>query len=309
MIADTATSAHSAPPASPASAHAPAPRVVPARYWGQWIAAVVLLVFVLGFVGLIASSKNVQWSAIPRYLFDPTILDGIRLTLVFTVLSMLISTVAGVVLATLRMAHNPVLSGFSHLYIWFFRGTPLLVQIIFWFNIQLFIPSLGIGSFHVETNTLISAFTAALLALSLNEAAYMAEIVRGGLLAVDKGQAEAATALGYTPFQTLTRIVLPQALRVIVPPVGNQTISMLKTTSLVSVVAAQDLLTRVQNIYATNFLIIELLLVASIWYLVMTTVASLLQSWLERRLGQSVSEPPLVMRLMRNLMSAVGSKG
>ncbi|EWY40046.1 amino acid ABC transporter permease [Skermanella stibiiresistens SB22] len=283
--------------------------MVPRRNWGEWILAALLMLGVGGFALLVASSPNVAWSAIGEYLFDPTIIEGIKLTLLFTVLAMVISIVAGVVIAMMRLSSNPVLSGFASVYIWFFRGTPLLVQIIFWFNIQLFIPSIDIGPIHLETNTLISAFTAALLALSLNETAYMAEIVRGGLLAVDKGQSEAATALGYTPFQTLTRVVLPQALRVIIPPVGNQTISMLKTTSLVSVVAAQDLLTRVQNIYAKNFLIIELLLVASIWYLVMTTVASLVQGWIERRLGQSESEPPRLWRAFRRLSAAMGSKG
>jgi polar amino acid transport system permease protein len=187
----------------------------------------------------------------------------------------------------MRLSPNPVLKGFSGLYIWFFRGTPLLVQIIFWFNIQLFIPSIDIGPIHFDTNDIVTAFVAALLALSLNEAAYMAEIMRGGLMAVDSGQAEAAKALGYTPLQSMLRIIFPQALRVIIPPIGNQTISMLKTTSLVSVVAAQDLLTRAQNIYARNFLIIELLIVASIWYLVMTTVASGIQYLIERRLGRS----------------------
>jgi polar amino acid transport system permease protein len=284
-------------------------RIVPRRNWGEWALAALLMVAVIGFAMLVASSPNVAWSAIGEYLFDPTIIEGIKLTLLFTVLAMVISIVAGIVIAMMRLSYNPVLSGFASVYIWFFRGTPLLVQIIFWFNIQLFIPSIDIGPIHLETNTLISAFTAALLALSLNETAYMAEIVRGGLMAVDKGQGEAATALGYTPFQTLTRVVLPQALRVIIPPVGNQTISMLKTTSLVSVVAAQDLLTRVQNIYAKNFLIIELLLVASIWYLVMTTVASLVQGWIERRLGQSESEPPLLSRAFRRLSAAMGSKG
>jgi polar amino acid transport system permease protein len=286
------------------------PRVVPARHWGQWVAALLLVAAVAGFAAVVAGSPNVQWGAIGEYILDPTVLDGIRLTLLFTVLAMLISLVAGVLLAMMRLAPNPVLSGFSRLYVWFFRGTPLLVQIIFWFNIQLFIPSVRLGPIDIETNTLVSAFTAALLALSLNEAAYMAEIVRGGLLAVDRGQVEAATALGYTPFQTMSRVVLPQALRVIVPPIGNQTISMLKTTSLVSVVAAQDLLTRVQNIYARNFLVIELLIVASIWYLAMTTIASLAQAWLERRLGQATAaEPVPMLRVLRRFADVVGSKG
>ncbi|WP_245455676.1 amino acid ABC transporter permease [Neorhizobium lilium] len=284
-------------------------KIVPARHWGQWLVAVILTAAV-GFLGtMVLSSPNVAWSSIPLYLFDGTILEGIKLTILFTVLSMVISVIAGAVLAMMRLSSNPVINGFACLYVWFFRGTPLLVQIIFWFNIQLFIPSIDIGPLHVETNAIITAFVAALLALSLDEAAYMAEIMRGGLLAVDDGQREAAVALGYTPSQTMLRIIFPQALRVIIPPIGNQTISMLKTTSLVSVVAAQDLLTRAQNIYAKNFLIIELLIVASIWYLVMTTVASILQYLIERRLGRATNEAPVIWRTVQRLLRAEGSKG
>jgi polar amino acid transport system permease protein len=286
-----------------------AQKIIPARNWGQRVAATLLTIVVGLLVFMVATSRHINWSAIPQYIFDETIFDGIRLTIVFTVLSMIISIVAGAILATMRLSSNPVLSGFASLYIWFFRGTPLLVQIIFWFNIQLFIPSIDIGSFHLDTNAIVTAFIAALLALSLNEAAYMAEIIRGGLLAVDSGQHEAAKALGYTPTQAMLRIIFPQALRVIIPPIGNQTISMLKTTSLVSVVAAQDLLTRAQNIYAKNFLIIELLMVASIWYLVMTTIASCIQYVIERRLGRSTNQTPVVWRNALRLMRAEGSNG
>jgi polar amino acid transport system permease protein len=284
-------------------------KIIPARNWGQRALAAILVAVVVLLVYTVAGSRHINWSAIPEYIFDETILEGIKLTVLFTVLSMLISVIAGAILAVMRLSTNPVLSGFASLYIWFFRGTPLLVQIIFWFNIQLFIPSVDIGSFHIDTNVIVTAFVAALLALSLNETAYMAEIIRGGLLAVDNGQGEAAMALGYTPMKAMTRIVFPQALRVIIPPIGNQTISMLKTTSLVSVVAAQDLLTRAQNIYARNFLIIELLIVASIWYLVMTTVASSIQYVIERRLGRSTNQPPAIWRAALRLMRAEGSNG
>lgn len=284
-------------------------RIIPARNWGQWVIAIILIAIVGFLLAMVIMSRHITWSAIPQYLFDETILEGIKLTILFTVLSMLISIVAGGVLAMMRLSPNPIVSGFASLYIWFFRGTPLLVQIIFWFNIQLFIPSIDIGSIHFDTNSIITAFVAALLALSLNEAAYMAEIMRGGLMAVDSGQQEAAKALGYTPTQAMLRIIFPQALRVIIPPIGNQTISMLKTTSLVSVVAAQDLLTRAQNIYAKNFLIIELLIVASIWYLVMTTVASSLQYVIERRLGRSTSDAPMAWRAALRLLRAEGSNG
>jgi polar amino acid transport system permease protein len=286
-----------------------AKKIVPAKNWGQRAIAVVLIAVVLLLIYMVATSRHISWSTIPQYIFDETILDGIRLTILFTMLSMVISIVAGAILATMRLSSNPVLSGFSSLYIWFFRGTPLLVQIIFWFNIQLFIPSIDVGIFQIDTNVIVTAFVAALLALSLNEAAYMAEIIRGGLLAVDGGQGEAAKALGYTPAQAMLRIIFPQALRVIIPPIGNQTISMLKTTSLVSVVAAQDLLTRAQNIYARNFLIIELLIVASIWYLVMTTIASCIQYAIEQRLGRSAKQPPAVWKAALRLMRAEGRNG
>jgi polar amino acid transport system permease protein len=284
-------------------------KVVPARHWGQWLIAILLILVVVSLAYMVAASPHITWSAIPQYILDETILDGIELTILFTVLSMLISLVIGAILATMRLSPNPVLKGFAGLYIWFFRGTPLLVQIIFWFNIQLFIPSLDIGAVHIDTNAIITAFVAALLALSLNESAYMAEIIRSGLMAVDSGQHEAAIALGYTPAKTMTRIIFPQALRIIIPPIGNQTISMLKTTSLVSVVAAQDLLTRAQNIYARNFLIIELLIVASIWYLVMTTVASALQYMIEQRLGRSARQEPAGWRIALRILRAEGKNG
>lgn len=284
-------------------------KIIPARNWGQRAGATLLIAIVALLLFMVGTSRHITWSAIPQYIFDETILDGIRLTILFTVLSMIISIVAGAILAMLRLSSNPVLSGFASLYIWFFRGTPLLVQIIFWFNIQLFIPSIDIGSIHVDMNVIVTAFVAALLALSLNEAAYMAEIMRGGLMAVDSGQHEAAKALGYTPAQAMLRIIFPQALRVIIPPIGNQTISMLKTTSLVSVVAAQDLLTRAQNIYARNFLIIELLIVASIWYLVMTTIASAIQFVIEQRLGKSTNQAPGLLQSALRLMRAEGRNG
>lgn len=267
-----------------------AQKVVPAPQRGSWITAGVVVALVAGFVFVVVSGDGVRWKEIPQYLLDPTIIAGVRLTLLFTFLSMALGLLGGLTLEVLRRSRNPVLTKLSGAYIWFFRGTPLLVQIIFWFNIQLFIPRITIGSFELEMNALVSPFTAAVLALSLNEAAYMAEIIRAGLLSVDKGQWEAATALGFTPMQALRRIVLPQALRFTIPPIGNQTISMLKTTSLVSVVAAQDLLTRAQNIYARNFLIIELLIVASLWYLLLTTLASFIQYWIERRLSRSVED-------------------
>ena len=263
----------------------PGLRIVPARYWGQRFGAALLMAIVLGFAALVASSRNVQWNAIGTYLFDPTILDGVRLTLVFTVLAMAISILAGIVLAMMRLASNPILSGFAGFYIWFFRGTPLLVQIIFWFNIQLFIPAIEVGPLHVETNTLISAFTAALLALSLNESAYVAEIVRGGLLAVDKGQGEAATALGYTPFQTLTRIVLPQALRVIVPPMTSQYLNLTKNSSLAVAIGYQDIVSIANTTLNQTGQAIEGIAIIMLVYLSISLSISLFMNWYNAKIA------------------------
>jgi polar amino acid transport system permease protein len=225
-------------------------------------------------------------------------------TLALTVASMLAGVLLGAVFAVMRMSENPVLRALSWAYTWFFRGTPVLVQIIFWFNLALLFPALGIFGMEVSTNTLITPFIAAVLALGLNEGAYMSEIVRAGILAIDPGQSEAAQALGLTRSQTMRRIVLPQAMRVIIPPTGNEAISMLKLTSLVSVIAAQDLLTRAQQIYSRNFLVIELLIVVSLWYLLVTSVASVGQYYLERHYARGSGRAPqltLLQRIGRNL--------
>lgn len=258
--------------------------VVRQRHYGQLVAAVVALAAFAGLVIMMATSKSIDWSAVRHYLFYPTILKGTVLTIELTVLSMIGGVLVGIVAALMRLSGNRVLTTLSGGYVWLFRGTPLLVQVIFWYNLALFIPRLGFGSFSVSTNSVMSSFRAALIALILNGGAYMAEIVRGGILSVDPGQTEAAVAIGMSRRAAMLHIVLPQALRVIVPTTGNQLIGLLKDTSLVSVIAAQELLTQAQIIYSRNFLVVELLMVASFWYLVMTTVATIGQRWLERRL-------------------------
>jgi polar amino acid transport system permease protein len=205
----------------------------------------------------------------------------------------------------MRLSHNRVLSTVSWFYIWLFRGTPVLVQLLVWFNLALFFPRFGFGPVSADTNDLIRPFVAALLALALNEAAYMAEVVRGGILAVDPGQNEASQALGMTRGQSMRHIVLPQAMRVIIPPTGNETITMLKTTSLVLVVGAGDLLTRTSAIAAKNFATIEMLFVASFWYLVLTSIASWGQYHLERRFARGAAgplPPTLGQRVLANLL-------
>lgn len=246
----------------------------------------VFMLFVLALVVYIAATTgSISWETVMTYLFDGRILRGVQLTIVLTIVVMTLSIAGGALLAIMSMSGNTVLWAIAAAYTWLFRGTPLLVQIIIWFNIALFVPRLQLGPIDVDVNQIISPYLAAILALGLHETAYMSEIIRGGLLGLRPGQREAATALGLTPWQSFRRVVLPQTLRIIVPPTGNQTIGMLKTTSLVSFIGVQDLLTQTQHIYATNFRIIELLLVASIWYLFLTSVASLGQRQLEKKLS------------------------
>ncbi|HET7412375.1 MAG TPA: amino acid ABC transporter permease, partial [Pararhizobium sp.] len=207
--------------------------------------------------------------------------------------SMIIGTAIGLPLAVARMSQDRLARGVAGLYIWFFRGTPLLVQLIFWYNMSTLFPTIGIGVpfgptfVSWSTNVLITPITAAILGLALNEAAYMAEIIRAGLLSVDSGQAETAAAFGMTRGRALWRIVIPQAMRAIVPPTGNQLINMVKATSLVSVIAMYDLLYAVQAIYNRTFEIVPMLLVAVIWYLIITSILNVGQGWLERHYSRS----------------------
>ena len=293
----------------------PAPiKAIPVRRTGQWISAAIVTALVAALVWSVARNDNIQWSVVGDYLFNSNILRGGITTIQLTVLSMALGVVLGVLLAVMRLSRNPVLRGVSGVYLWLFRGTPVLVQIVLWFNLGLIFPQLGFGPFTVDTNAVISAFGAALLALTLNEAAYMAEIVRGGILSVDKGQTEAAQALGLTGTRTMRRIVLPQAMRVIVPPTGNEVVTMLKTTSLVAVIGAQDLFTEAQLYGSKNFTTFEMLLVASFWYLVLTTLLTLAQSRLEQRFARGTSAqapagPRFVTRLSANLRPGRTTEG
>lgn len=257
-------------------------RVVPVRHYGQWIGVAVLALLAAVLVWQIVENSTIRWELVFSRIGATAIVEGTIVTVVLTVASMVLGVVLGIVIAVMRVSGNPVLVTVAWLFVWVFRGTPLLVQILIWFNLALFIPVIGIGEFSFALNA-ISPFTAALIALTLNEAAYMSEIVRGGLISVDKGQEEAAGALGMTRGQTLRRIILPQAMRSILPPTGNELVTLLKETSLVSVIGAGDLLYRARQIGAADFSLMEMLLVASVWYLGLTTVASVFQAWLERR--------------------------
>ncbi len=270
---------------------------VPAKAWGSRIVAALLVVLIAYFLLSIAGNANFGWDVVGSYLFDPRILSGLSLTIWLTIVTMVIGVVLGTVCAIMAMSGNVVVATVANAYIWFFRGTPVLVQLIFWYNLGALFPELSIGIpftswwVSVPTNTVIAPITAAVLGLGLNEGAYMSEIIRSGLLSVDPGQRQAAKALGMTNGSALRRIVLPQAMTVIIPPTGNQTIGMLKTTSLVSVISLSDLLYSAQTIYSRNFQTIPLLIVACIWYLAATTVLSVLQAQIERYFARSRQEP------------------
>ena len=270
-------------------------RAVPVRRPGRWVAAAIVVVIAAALIRSVVTSSGFQWGVVGEYLFDHRILEGLVVTIELTVIAMAIGIVLGVVLAVMRLSPNPLLSRVSWLYIFFFRGTPVLVQLLFWYNIAALYPKLSLGIpfgpafVHPDANTLITAFRAGILGLGLNEGAYMAEIVRAGIISVDDGQTDAAQSLGMTRVQTLRRIVLPQAMRVIIPPTGNETISMLKTTSLASVITVTELLYAAQLIYSVNFKPIPLLITVSIWYLVCTSVLYVGQYYLERHYGRGAS--------------------
>ncbi|MBF9072682.1 amino acid ABC transporter permease [Streptacidiphilus fuscans] len=266
--------------------------LVPLRHYGRHAGAAVALVCLGGVLWSFGKNPNLDWPTIGAYLFKDLTLQGLWTTVWLTVVAMAIGLAGGVLVAVMRLSHNPVLRGVSSLYVWVFRGTPLLVQIIFWGflgalykNTMIGVPFTHITFYSAPTSTLVDATTAALLALGLNEIAYASEIIRAGIQAVDRGQTEAAQALGMTPVLTLRRIVLPQAMRSIIPPLGNEVVTMLKSTALVSVIAGHDLLSNLQDVYAQNYKVIPLLVVASLWYLVLSSLLSLPQSWLERRFG------------------------
>jgi polar amino acid transport system permease protein len=270
-------------------------KAVPVRRPGRWIVAFIVLVIAASIVRAIVRNPNFHWGTVWHYMGNGLILHGVIATIYLTVIAMVIGIVLGVILAVMRLSPNPVVSGASWLYIFFFRGTPVLVQIIFWFNIGALFPQIDLGvpfgpSFiHIDSNTAITTFVAAMLALGLNEGAYMAEIVRAGIVSVPEGQAEAAESLGMGRLQIMRHIVLPQAMRVILPPTGNETISMLKSTALVSTIGFAELLYETTQIYAQNYETIPLLITASVWYLIMTSVCYVGQYFLERKFGQGFS--------------------
>ncbi|WP_405805518.1 amino acid ABC transporter permease [Streptomyces sp. NBC_01187] len=273
----------------PSSGAPEAIKAIPVRHYGRYVAAVIVLALLGLFVNAVAGA-DLRWKAVGDFFFDDEILVGVRNTIVVSVLSMLMGLVLGIILSVMRMSKNPVTSTVAWGYIWFFRGTPVYVQLLLWFNLALIFPILNLGPIYKDEMTdVMTPFMAALLGLGLNEAAYMAEICRAGIQSVDEGQTEASQALGMTQAQNMRRIVLPQAMRVIVPPTGNEFINLLKTSSLCSVVMYEEVLRKAQNIGNNSSAVVELLLVATIWYLAITTVFSIGQYYLERRYARGTS--------------------
>ena len=317
------------PRAGPASGGDPSTmKIVPVRHPWRWVASAVIVLLIAMLVNTLLFSHvtrggvregRFQWGVVGHYLFAPSVLRGIRVTLELTVIAMVAGVIIGIVLAVMRLSPNRLLSATAWVYIWFFRGTPVLVQLVFWYvGISYLYQHIAIGAsvalpfvtVHLpfwqslttlNSNTLVTSFVAGALGLSLNEGAYMSEIVRAGIISVDEGQTEAAASLGMSKGLTLRRIVLPQAMRVIIPPTGNETISMLKTTSLVSVIAVVDLFQATQNISNTNYEVVPLLMVASLWYLFFTSVMTIGQFYVERYYarGSTRSLPPTPLQRLR----------
>jgi polar amino acid transport system permease protein len=252
------------------------------RYWGRYVASAAI-VAVIGYVVLAFAHGQIEWRYVARFLTARSILTGLVNTIVMTVLAMVLGVVLGVITAIMRLSPNPVLQAVAQGYVWLFRGTPVILQLLLWFNLALVFPSMGIpGLFEFRTVDVMTPFLAALLGLGINQGAYTSEVVRAGLLSVDTGQYEAAKSIGMPRLQALRRVILPQAMRVIVPPIGNELVGMVKLTSLASVIQYAEMLHNAENIYYANSRVIELLMVAAVWYLVVVTVLSFAQSRVER---------------------------
>ncbi|MFH8612418.1 amino acid ABC transporter permease [Streptomyces sp. NPDC018029] len=278
MSSDTLAKAATAPPPRDPTEPPAEPRLVPRRHVGQWAAAAAVLVLLALAADSVVRNEAFQWDVVADYFTSASVLRGLGLTLWLTAVVMVLGFALGTLLALGRLSANPVLRAVSWGYIWFFRSMPILVQLLFWFNIGALYPQV----FGVRTVDLLGPVTIAVIGLTLHEAAYAAEVVRGGLLSVDRGQTEAARSLGLGRWRRLRRIVLPQAMRSIVPPAGNMLIGTLKGTSIVSVIAVQDLLYSVQLVYHRTYQVIPLLMVATLWYVVVTSVLSVGQYYVER---------------------------
>jgi len=261
-------------------------RHVPRRHYGRFVAAAAVLALLAWIVWSFARGQ-IAWGVVGQFFTAPAIMTGLFYTVVMTACAMALGIVLGVVFAVMYMSPNPVLRSVALFYIWFFRGTPLLLQLLIWFNLALVFPTIGVPFlFEVRTVDVMTPFVATLLGLGLNQGAYTAEVIRSGILSVDKGQTEAAQSIGMTRLVALRRIVLPQAMGVIIPPVGNEFISMVKLTSIASVIQYSEILRNAQTIYYANARVIELLFVAAGWYLIVVTVLQIGQYFLEKHFSK-----------------------
>ncbi|ARP64245.1 ABC transporter permease [Mesorhizobium sp. WSM1497] len=287
--------------------------VMPQRRYGIWVGTALALLVAFLIIRAFASNPAFAWPTVVSYLLHPSVMRGLGNTLMLTAVIMILAIVVGTVIAIMRVSPSPVLRAFAGLYVWFFRGVPALIQLIFWFNLSLLVREVSltipfVGTlFSVRTNDFMTPFFSAVVALSLCEAGYMAEIIRAGIKSVPSGQAEAASALGMPYRMILKRITLPQAMRFVLPPTGNEAINLLKMTSLVTFIAVDDLFYSAQSIYARTFETIPLLIVVAFWYLAVVSIMSVGQHFLERHFGRSDTRRDAVtMRFLRKIISLRG---
>lgn len=268
--------------------------VLPKRPWKRWLSLLIAAVVLYLLIASLVANPNVHWHVVGDYLFDRAILSGVMVTITLTLGTMFFGSVLGLVIAIMALSSSTPLRAAAQSYIWLFRSVPPLVQIIFWYNLALFMPKIELGLpllespwLVLDTNALITPFVAALIGFSLNEAGYMAEIFRSGYMSVPRGQLEAARGLGMTDTQAFIKVIAPQALRIIIPPTANEAVTVLKGTAVVFAISVADLLTEAQIIYSTNFEVIALLIVVSLWYIAMATVLMAFQRYLEKHLSTS----------------------
>lgn len=279
-------------------------KIIPLRNYGRWISGTVVLVL-FGLLLRAFAQGQIEWPVVAQYFTGKLFLIGLSHTLIISLASMALGLVLGLVFSVMRLSKNPVTSTVARGYVWFFRGTPVYLQLLLWFNLALVFPTVNLGFYHGRMVDVMTPFLAAFLGLGVNEGSYMAEIVRGGILSIDQGQMEAALSLGMTRLQAMRRIILPQTMRVIVPPTGNEFIGLLKTSSMASTIAYTELLHQAQVIYFINDKIMELLLVAAGWYLIVVTLFSIVQARIERYFSKGLSHeeaPTFMDRFWKNLI-------
>lgn len=262
------------------------PPRVPRKYFSRYISAIILLCL-LGVIVRAFANGMIAWDIVAEYLTAKTIMMGLMHTAIMAPIAMALGIGLGLVIALMRMSDNPVNKAFAFGFMWLFRGSPQLLQLFLWFNIALVFPTFAIpGLFSVPTIDIMTPFVATLLGLGISQSAYTAEVIRAGIISIDKGQDEAATALGMSAGLSMRRIILPQALRAIVPPVGNEFIGMVKATSLASAIQFTEILNAAQRIYYVNNYVIELLIVGTFWYLFIVTLLTIGQWFLERHISR-----------------------